>query len=75
MSSHPLHTGEAVPGPAGKEGGQAAEGAAAAGPQAALQPGHLGAAHQGGAEEAGGGTTRGGELLEEFVAFVQVSGS
>lgn len=50
-----------MPGPAGEEGCQAAEGAAATGPQTALQPGHLGAAHQGGAEEAGGGTAGGGE--------------
>ena len=61
MPGYSLHTGEAVPGPAGEEGCQAVEGAAAAGPQVALQPGHLRAAHQGGAEEAGGGTARGGE--------------
>lgn len=61
LPGHSLHTGEAEPGPAGKKGSQAAEGAAAAGPQTALQPGHLRTAHQGGAEEAGGGTSGGGE--------------
>lgn len=61
LPGHPLHAGEAVSGPAGEKGGEAAEGAAAARPQSALQPGHLRAAHQGGAEEAGGGTAGGGE--------------
>ena len=56
LPGHSLHAGEVVPGPAGEEGCQAAEGAAAAGPQSALQPGHLRAAHQGGSEEARGGT-------------------
>lgn len=61
LPGHSLHAGEALPGPAGEKGRQAAEGAAAARPQGALKLGHLGAAHPGGAEEAGGGAARGGE--------------
>ena len=67
LPGHSLHTGEAVPGPAGEKGGQAAEGAATTGPQGALEPGHLGAAHQGGAEEAGGGTAGGGEEADHKI--------